>query len=114
MTQIIIEIEKYLDIYYLIAFMALAYMFKGLILEIIISLSKVDLSKSKLAKNLIVFFIATLCAVPFYTFFNHDKMKLFVTFCVGTSTHDLLIKTLNAAFKKIISDFLKIKNNDTN
>ena len=92
--------------------MALAYMFKGLILEIVIKLSKVDLSKSKLAKNLIVFAIASLCAIPFYTFFNHDRMKLFVTFCVGTSTHDLLIKTINAIYKKMLSNYLKDTPND--
>jgi hypothetical protein len=103
--QIYQEIEKYLDINYLIAFMAIAYLFKGVLLELIILVTKKNLYKDKLTKNIIIFVIGTLVALPFWYTFDHDKMKLFVTFCVGTSIHDLLIKTLgtlySAAIKKI-------------
>jgi hypothetical protein len=103
--QIYQEIAQYLDINYLIAFMAVAYLFKGALLEIVILATKKNLYKDKLTKNIIIFIIGTLMALPFWYVFNHDKMKLFVTFCVGTSIHDLLIKTLgtlySAAIKKI-------------
>ena len=99
------EIADYLDLSYLIAFMAIAYLFKGVLLELIILITKKNLYKDKLTKNIIIFVIGTLVALPFWYVFDHDKMKLFVTFCVGTSIHDLLIKTLgtlySAAIKKI-------------
>jgi|688.fasta_scaffold21103_8 hypothetical protein len=103
--QIYQEIAQYLDINYLIAFMAIAYLFKGVLMELIILIIKKDLYKDKLTKNIIIFIIGTLVALPFWYVFDHDKMKLFVTFCVGTSIHDLLIKTLGTlytvAIKKI-------------
>ena len=103
--QIYQEIAQYLDINYLIAFMAIAYLFKGVLMELIILIIKKDFYKDKLTKNIIIFIIGTLVALPFWYVFDHDKMKLFVTFCVGTSIHDLLIKTLGTlytvAIKKI-------------
>jgi hypothetical protein len=85
--------------------MAIAYLFKGVLMELIILIIKKDLYKDKLTKNIIIFIIGTLVALPFWYVFDHDKMKLFVTFCVGTSIHDLLIKTLGTlytvAIKKI-------------
>ncbi len=97
--QIYQEIAQYLDINYLIAFMAIAYLFKGVLMELIILITKKDLYKNKLTKNIIIFIIGTLVALPFWYVFDHDKMKLFVTFCVGTSIHDLLIKTLETLYK---------------
>jgi hypothetical protein len=63
---------------------------------------KKDLYKDKLTKNIIIFIIGTLVALPFWYVFDHDKMKLFVTFCVGTSIHDLLIKTLGTLYSTAI------------
>jgi hypothetical protein len=105
--QIYQEIEKYLDINYLIAFMAIAYLFKGVLMELIILITKKDLYKNKLIKNFIIFVIGTLVALPFWYTFDHDKMKLFVTFCVGTSIHDLLIKTLGIIYTAIIKKINK-------
>lgn len=104
--QIYNEIIKYLDIPYLLAFMAFGYMFKHLFLNIIVLITKKDLYKSKVVKNLIIFFIGTLIAIPFWYGFKHDKMILFVTFCVGTSIHDLIIKTLGMIYSSLVKKIL--------
>jgi TctA family transporter len=106
------EIIKYIDLPYLLAFMAIAYMLKSVIMEIIVFISKKDLYKSKLTKNLIIFFIGTITALPFWYGFGHDKMMLFVTFCVGTSIHDLLVKTISTVYAALLKKFLKTKEDE--
>ena len=103
------EINPYIDIAYLISFMSIAYFLKGFFLELIIYITKKNFRESKVVKNFIVFLIGSLTALFFILFFEHDKMKLFVSFCVGTSLHDLLIKTLTTLYKAAIN---KIKTKD--
>lgn len=106
------EIIKYIDLPYLLSFMAIAYMLKTILLDIVVFISKKDLYKSKLTKNLIIFFIGTVTSLPFWYGFGHDKMMLFVTFCVGTSIHDLLVKTLGTIYTTLLKRFLKTKEDE--
>lgn len=46
-----------------------------------------------------VFIIATLLAFVFGVFFKEDPVKLFVTYCVGTSLYELIIKVIIAKLK---------------
>lgn len=93
--EIINEIDKYIDVYYLIAFMSIAYTCKGWVNSIIEYVFKVRIKKHHAA----VFLIGSLVAIPFWTYFGHDKMKLFLTYSIGTAIHSHLINYVLNKFK---------------
>lgn len=94
--EIISEIEKYIDVYYLVAFMAVTYSSKGWINAVIEYFTKIRFKKHHLA----VFIIGSLVAIPFWFGFGHDKMKIFMTYCIGTALHSHLISYVLSKFKK--------------
>lgn len=102
------EIEQYLDVPYIVVFMSITYLLKDFLHDTLIYITKKDLRDSKPSKHLIVFFIGTIVAIPFWFFFGHDKMILFVSYCVGTSLHSVVLNTLNMLYKKFLK-FLKLQ-----
>lgn len=93
--DIITELDKYIDVYYLIAFMSLAYTTKGWVNSLLQYISKMRIKKHHLA----VFIIGSLTALPFWLYFEHDKMKLFLTYAIGTAIHSHLINYVLNKFK---------------
>lgn len=89
-------ITKYIDVYYLLAFMGLTYAFKGGLELLILKIIRMR----KMSGSVTTFIIGSLVAIPFWCCFGNDKMNLFVTWCVGTAIHDLLIKHLIGLVKK--------------
>jgi hypothetical protein len=99
--EIYTELSTYIDLVYLVCFMSITYLTKDLMSDTIIYITKKDLSKDRLFKALTVLFIGTLVALPFWFYFEHDKLKLFITYCVGTSFHEIIIKSLLSIITKI-------------
>ena len=97
--EIINQIEQYIDLYYLIAFMAVTYSAKGWVTSLIEYLTKRRMKKHHAS----VFIIGTLIALPFWFGFNHDKFKLFMTYCIGTALHSHLIAYVLGKFRKATS-----------
>lgn len=93
--EIIDEIDKYIDVYYLIAFMAVTYSAKDFVNAAVEYVIKKRIKKHHFA----VFIIGTITALPFWFGFDHDKMKLFMTYCIGTALHSHLISYVIAKFK---------------
>lgn len=97
--EIINEVNNYIDVSYLIAFMAITYSAKGWVNSLIEYLTKTRIKKHHFA----VFIIGTVVAIPFWLELfstGHDKMKLFMTYCIGTALHSHLISYVIGKFKK--------------
>lgn len=80
---------SHINLYYLVVFMALTYALKNPLTDLLGSILRV-----KVVKIWTVFIIGTVAAVPFWVLFNHDRMILLITWSVGTSLHDMIIKFL--------------------
>ena len=94
--ELITEIDKYIDTQYLIAFMAVTYTAKSWVNAAFEYIIKMRIKKHHFA----VFVIGTLVALPFWFGFQHDKMKLFLTYCIGTALHSHLISYVIGRCKK--------------
>lgn len=93
--ELISEIDKYIDTYYLVVFMSLAYTCKGWVNSLLQYLFKIRIKKHHAA----VFIIGTLAALPFWLYFDHDKMKLLITYTLGTALHSHFINYILKKFK---------------
>lgn len=82
-------ITKYINIYYLIAFMAVTYSLKNTFHSAL-----QWAFRHKVNKHFAVFLIGFIVALPFWLYFKHDKLVLLLTYAVGTSIHDLIIEYL--------------------
>lgn len=80
------SIAEYINFYFLISFILLTRFFKKPLHSLL-----VGLLKQKMSKHWAVFIIGTLTALPFWLYFKHEKMILFVSYCVGTTLYDLII-----------------------
>lgn len=94
--ELITEIDKYIDVSYLIVFMAIAYTTKGWVNSLIQYLLKTRIKKHHAA----VFIIGSITALPFWLYFDHDKMKLLITYAIGTAIHSHLINYILNKFKQ--------------
>lgn len=91
-------ITKYIDLYYLIAFMAVTYSLKNTF-----HAGLQWLFRHKVNKHFAVFLIGFLVALPFWLYFKHDKLVLVITYAIGTSIHDLIIAYLIKKIKALNS-----------
>lgn len=83
---------KYIDLYYLCTMVLLCYGLKNPIAGVLPE------DKRKQWKPFIVFALATVIAIPFWVW-GHKMKELLLTYAVGTSLYDLLLKyILDKAF----------------
>ena len=89
--SIIDLILQWISIPYLLAFMFLSYSFFKLIKN-----KKIELWKYTIETEHLVFFFAFIVAIPFYFLLEGSNnvvlMKLIITYGIGTSLYELLIK----------------------
>ena len=96
--EIITEVNKYVDVAYLIAFMAVTYSAKGWVNSLFEYLTKTRIKKHHFA----VFIIGTIVAIPFWLGAfgeEHNRMQLFMTYCIGTALHSHLISYVIGKFR---------------
>jgi len=89
------QLDTYLSIPYLLMFMLLSYLVKkyfGTLLQ--------KITKFQWKTVYTVLIIATLLAVPFLVFSEEGWMKIFITYAVGTSLHELIFGWLEKKFTK--------------
>lgn len=97
MENLILSSQKYIDLYYLIVFMAVTYSMKNTV-----QAALQYFFKTRINKHFAVFFIGSVVALPFWLYFKHDTMILLVTYTVGTSIHDLIIRYLLDFVKRVL------------
>lgn len=102
MEQLILSIQKYIDIYYLIVFMCITYTLKNTFHAFLQWVLRTEVNK-----HFAVFVIGSLAAIPFLFYFKHDPLILLLTYSVGTSIHDLIIQFLI----KMVNNFFNNKPN---
>ena len=92
------DLQKYIDMKYMVVFMAFAYATKGALTDFLNSVFRIAHPKS-FPKVWVIFIIGTLTAVPYWFFFGHDKMLLFQTFAIGSMVHDMIFKQIDRYLK---------------
>lgn len=93
-TNITTYINQYISFSYLVVFIFLSYGLRDFFGNVI-GLFTVNRKVRKYS----VFIIATLLAPLWFYFFKEDPLKLFVTYAVGTSLYELIIRAVINKFK---------------
>jgi hypothetical protein len=88
-TNTLTYINQYISFGYLVVFIFLSYGLRDFVGQFV-GLFSVQRNVKKYS----VFAIATILAPVWYYFFGEDPLKLFVTFAVGTSLYELIIKAI--------------------
>ncbi len=93
-AEIISTIGKYISFGYLIVFIFMSYGLRDFFDKIV-----GIFSEDKKVRKYSVFVIATFLAPIWYFYFGEDLLKLFVTYAVGTSLYELIIRAVITKFK---------------
>jgi len=95
----LLELNKYIDVYYLVSFMLIASITKDTLHSAIVYVFNKRFKKQYLS----VFIIGTIVAVPFWlNLFDTEptKIQLFMTYCLGTVFHSHFFKQISNLIKK--------------
>jgi hypothetical protein len=109
------QIEKYITIEFLIVFMSLSYIFKKMVWVALTMIGRYIIAKyndlfnttfvfNETSEHIPVLVIGFIIGLPFYFHFEVDLMRLLITYTVGTSLHDLIIKFLINKAKKVLQE----------
>jgi len=80
-------LQQYVSIPYLLTFILLSYALKDLGASVLVGLS----SRIKFPKQTVVLLIGVFVGMVFFYAFGEDRIKLAVSYAVGTSMYDLVI-----------------------
>lgn len=87
---------EYINIPYLISFILLSYGLRDIFAYFVCKV----FPKTDRERTYGVFFIAIVVSIPFGLLWERDLLKLFVSYCVGTSLYELLISVIISAISK--------------
>jgi cell shape-determining protein MreD len=96
MEKLIDGIEVYLNVPYLLTFMFLGYLVKRYFQTILNTLFK-----REVRLVFVVLILATIVAIP-YLLFKAEWQKILLTYCVGTSLHELFFTWIENKFKPTV------------
>jgi hypothetical protein len=88
------QLDIYLSIPYLLTFMFLSYLIKKYFSTL---LEKITRFEWKTVYTVLV--IATLLAIPFLLFTEEGWVKIFITYAIGTSLHELVFGYIEKKLK---------------
>jgi len=95
LDKIWMQFDTYLSMPYLLMFMFLSYLVKKYFGDVLQKITKFEWKTVY-----IVLAIATLLAIPFLICSDEGWVKIFITYAVGTSLHELVFKWIEKKLTK--------------